>query len=159
MFVELGGHVSVVVLPMARFYAFSFRSDEGSLSTYASASRLGVFNSGRVATLTGPRGKGTSSVAGLILLERDPSLWDGLMLLGWRVRRRGDLQLLMGLGPLGAGRSRHDKRRVTTYPSCSSSRRAVGVSGRGVGAGGQGGVFLGFVFLRGSRGAWDPVYR
>lgn len=74
MFVELGGHVSVVVLPMARFYAFSFRSDERPLSIYASANRLGVFNSGRVATLTEPRGEGTCSVTGLMLLERDPSL-------------------------------------------------------------------------------------
>lgn len=73
MFVKLRGHVSVVVLPMSRFYAFSFRSDERPLSIYASANRLGVFNSGRVATLTRPRREGTSSVARLILLERDPS--------------------------------------------------------------------------------------
>jgi len=74
MFVELGGNVSVVVLPMTRFYAFSFRSDEGPLSIYASANRLGVFNSGRVATLTGVRREGTCSVTRLILLERDTGL-------------------------------------------------------------------------------------
>lgn len=137
MFVELGGHVSIVVLPMARFYAFSLRSDEGPLSIYASANRLGVLNSGRVATLTGPRGKGTSSVAGLILLERDPSLWDGLVLLGWRVRRRGDVQLLMGLGPLGAGRTRHDKRRVTDLPVVFVVAAGSGRVGAGDGVVGQ----------------------
>jgi hypothetical protein len=75
VFVELGGMVSVVVLPMPRFYAFSFWSDERPLSIYASANGLGVFNGGGVAAVTGFEGEGTCSVARLVLMESDPSLW------------------------------------------------------------------------------------
>ena len=137
VFVKLGSHVSVVVLSMTRFYAFSFRPDERPLSIYASAEGLGVLNGSRVATLTRVSGEGTCSVARLILLEGDPRLWQAL---GWRQRRRGELLVLVGLGPLGAGRTRHDEKRDTVLPVvvvvvvvvvAAGSGRRGGCRGRG----------------------------
>lgn len=59
------------------------------------------------------------------------------MLLGWRERGGGNLGLLMGLGALGAGRSRHDGRRVSNLPVVFVVAAGSGRVGAGDGVVGQ----------------------
>ena len=59
------------------------------------------------------------------------------MLLGWRERRGKLLLLLMGLGPLGAGRTRHDERRATDLPVVFVVAAGSGRVGAGDGVVGQ----------------------
>jgi len=85
------------------------------------------------------------------------------MLLGWRKRRRGELLvLLVGLGPLGAGRTRHDRRRVAVLPDVLVVVAGSESVGAGVGVVGQVRFLvylgLGWVGLAGVRWARRPCW-